>query len=584
MCTEFAMTRLRTWLVLFTLAGGAIACSAAPTAPMLTPTPAPTLIPPATLKILRVGLTRYPDVLDPQRAPLGSEAHVLRLVYEGLTTFDAHGNIGAGSADKWTLTPDGLQLTFHLRDGLRRADGRAITARDFEAALKRALDPRLTHRTDSTLLYDIKGAEQVDQLDPLKTKPEDIEKALNNLGIRAADPQNLVITFKQPVGYWHTVAATLAFFPTDQQAAARDPDNWWSQPSAHTGNGAFRFHTIEPNKRIVLTPNPNYWRGKPTLDRLELIYFPGGKGLLEAYQNGKIDIAANLSADDLTVINADATLARELVRAPLAIVYAIAFNRTRKPFDDKNVRVAFAQAFDRASWVRQVFRGLGVPYTRWLPPGVPGAQADKPGVAAYDPRAAVLTLVNHGYAAKDSTAENPKVDCAKLGEIKLAYLTSPTNQLRYEFLAANFTRVFNCPITLEPTNQLNKSAAPISPQGFIYTYPHPREGLSFWKCGSPFAAPFGYCNKELDALLTRADQEREPQKSLALYQQAEALVLNDVPAAFAHHAENLALIQSYVLGVREHLSAFDTEWVGEGGPVWTYAVDLTRVPAHYPRQ
>lgn len=561
-----------------------MACSAPAPAlvqPASPPPPTSTPVPPPTAKVLRIGLARYPDVLDPQRAPLGSEAHVLRLVYEGLTTLDARGNVASGAAERWTLSPDGLQMTFYLRDDVKRADGTPITARDFVFALKRALDPRLENRTNPILLYDIKGAAHVDQLDPL-TRPEEVSKALNNVGIRATDDRTLVVTFQKPTGNWQSIASTLALFPTDAQSVERDPDNWWAHPEGHNGNGAFRVQSIEPYKRIVLVPNANYWRGKPALDRLELIYFSGGNGLLEAYRRGEIDLAANLTADEANAL--DATWQREVVRAPLPIVYLIVFNRTHKPFDDRNVRLALAYAFDREGWVRTMFQGVGKAYTRWLPPGIPGAQADSPGVPSFDPQAAVRTLVNNGYAAKDSTAENPKVDCAKLGTIKLTYLDSPVNAVRYTFLATNFTRVLGCPIALEPVNQL-PARVPIAVHAYRHAYPHPRNWLSpLWTCNSKFAASFGYCNKDLDALLARADQERDAQKALALYQSAEALLLKDVPAAFANYLEGVSLIKPYVLGVREHTSAFDTEWAGEWGPVWLYNVDLTRVPASYPRK
>ena len=305
---------------LFVCALLAAACSsnAAPASPLasVSPTsapPTPTSAP--TARVLRVGLTSYPDVLDPQRAPLGTEAHLLKLVYEGLTTIDEKGNVSGGGADKWTSSPDGLQMTFHIREGLKRADGTAITARDYEYALKRALDPRITNKSNTFLLYDIKGAEEVDKLDPAKTKPEDIDKALNNLGIKVTDNQNLVLTFKKPNGYWQAVAATLAAFPSDKKSVDRDPDNWWFSPDAHNGTGAFVVKSIEQNKRIILAPNPNYWRGKPKLDRLELVYFPWRQRACSTRtKKGDIDLATNLSADDLNVINADATLKSELVR------------------------------------------------------------------------------------------------------------------------------------------------------------------------------------------------------------------------------------------------------------------------------
>lgn len=556
------------------------ACNASsPIQPASPPPPTSTPIPPPTVKVLRIGLARYPDVLDPQRAPLGSEAHVLRLVYEGLTTIDARGNVTSGAAERWTLSSNGLQMTFHLRDDVKRADGTSITARDFVFALRRALDPRIENRTNPLALYDIKGAAQVDQLSPL-TRSDEVDKALNNVGVRAVDDRTLVVTFQKPIGYWHYVAATMALSPTDAKSVERDPDHWWAHPELHNGNGAFRIQSIEPLKCIVLVPNVNYWRGKPTLERIEFVYFSGGKGLREAYARGDIDLAAMLTADDVNAL--DATLTRELVRAPAPMVYAIVFNRAHKPFDNKNVRLAFAQAFDREGWVREVFAGVGKPYTRWIPPGIAGAQTDKPGIPAFDPQAAVRTLVNSGYTAKDSTTENPKVDCAKLGTIKLTYLDAPVNRARYEFLAANFTRVFGCPIVAEAVTQSSKT--PLTVQVYRHEYPHPRNWLSVWTCNSAFATSFGYCNKELDALVARADQERDAQKALALYQQAEEMLLNDVPAVFAHYVENFSLIRPYVLQLREHVSALDTEWSGEWGPVWLYDVDLTRVPASYPRK
>jgi oligopeptide transport system substrate-binding protein len=572
------------WLGCLSFALLLTACGAPAPVPSVPPAPLrvfPTPIPTPAARVLRIGLTRYPDVLDPQRAPLGSEAHVLRLLYEGLTTLDARGNVLGGAAERWVLSADGLQMTFYLRADLQRSDGTPVTAREIVSALQRALDPRLEPRTNPVLLYDITGAAYVDRLNPL-ARPEEVNKALNNLGVRAVDDRTLVVTFQKPIGYWHYVAATMALFPTDSTSIARDPDYWWARPEGHKGTGAFRLHSIVLHQRIVLVPNANYWRGPPKLDRLELVYFPGGAGLLEAYRRGEIDVASGLSANDVHAL--DASL-QDLVRTPMPLVYALVFQRAQKPFDNKNVRLAFAQAFDREGWVREVFQGMGKAYTRWIPPGVPGAQPDVPGVPAFDPHAAVRTLVNSGYAARDSTAENPRVDCAKLGEIKLTYLDAPVPQTQYQFLAANFTRVFGCPITLEPVTQVTtKIRTPLAVHAYRHTYPHPRDWLALWTCTSAFATSFGYCNKEFDALLARADQERDESRALALYQQAETRLLQDVPAVFTHYGEMVSLIKPYVRGVGEHASALDTEWAGEWGAVWLYNVDLTRVPPSYPRQ
>jgi oligopeptide transport system substrate-binding protein len=235
-----------------------------------------------------------------------------------------------------------------------------------------------------------------------------------------------------------------------------------------------------------------------------------------------------------------------------------------------------------------VSKGVGKPYTRWIPPGVPGAQADKVGVPNTDAKAAVATLLANGYA----TADGKKVDCAKLGPVKLTYAATPLNHARFAFIAQNFVNVFGCAITLDPVDATVMTALTkdvktnpqISRQGWIEDYPHPQNWLSvYWVCNA-FSKRYGYCNPNFDKLTQQADQQLDFQKSLQLYQQAEDLLMSDVPAAFSNYTENLYLVKPWVIGPKDHTGSSDAEWAGEWGPVWLYDIDLTKVPATYPKQ
>lgn len=554
---------------------------ASPTAP-----PTPSVVRPAPTRVLKIGFAGFPDVLDPQKASSDLETEILRLVYQGLVSVDEKGNLQPAAADRWDLSKDGTQMTFHIRDGLQRANGTALTAADYEFALKRALDPRITDKPNTFLLHDIKGAQELDALDPAAVKPEDVEKALSGLGIKATSADTLSITFKKPVGYWTFVASTWLTFPSEKKQVDLDPDGWWSRSDGHNGNGPFAIRTIVQGKQIVLVPNRTFWRGRPKLDRIELLFYPSSSTVLQAYQKGEIDLDASVTPDALPTLSSDPLLSNELLRYPAAVTYAIGFNIARKPFDDRNVRLAFSQALDREGWVRQVLNGVGKPFTRWIPPGVLGAQA-KPGVPDYDPKAAVSTLVNNGYAAKESTADSPKVDCAKLGDIKLTYAASPLNQTRYQFLESDFTRVFSCPIKSEPVQATDwslfkdpKTRPLIFFQGYLQDYAHPQDWLSlYWTCNSPFAERSGYCNKNLDALLAKADQEPDLSQAVRTYQDAEDLLMKDVPAAFSSYSENTFLVKRYVIGPKDHVGSGDAAWPGEWGPVWDYDIDVEHVPA-----
>lgn len=559
--------------------------------PTSEPTLVPTLVPPDTPRILRIGKLSYPDLIDPQKSSFTSEIDVLKLAYEGLVNLDNEGNIIPGAADAWQI--NGSTMTFHIRDGLERSDGRSLACADFEYALRRQVDPFTPDKQYTSILYDIKGARELDDY-AYSTETSQLSRArvnelYENYGVRCLDDRTLQVAFNTPIGFWGYIASTWVTFPTDERSVQRDFGNWSTLPSGHIANGPFRITEINQGQNIVFEANPIYWRGKPNLDRIEFIYNNDAAVLLEAYKNGELDIIA-VSPDQIDEVNTTPDLSRALVRYPLAVTFAIAFNQTRSPFDDKNVRLAFSQALDREGYVQQVLNGIGVPYTRWIPPGVPGAQANREGVPGTDAAAALRTLVENGYAAADSTAENPKVDCARLGEIKLTHSDTPLNRARSQFLAENFERVFGCAFPLDPVEPTSyagllrsiDTVPQITRIGWIQDYPHPQNWLStYWTCNGFGSSRTGYCNSEFDLKLEQANSEPNVTRALGLYQEAEDMLMADVPAAFQNLTESLFLVQPWVIGPDQYTSSGDLEWPGTWGPIWEYDIDLSQVPVSY---
>jgi len=462
-----------------------------------------------------------------------------------------------------------------------------MNASDFEYSLKREVDPNVLGKQYTGIVTDIKGANELIDLEGKKPAAADVQKLYAAYGVKADDSKReLTVSFNGPVVFWQYIAFTWVTYSPSQKKVDADPDNWWTKADGHACYGPYTIKSIDTGKKIVYQANPNFWRGKPKIDRIEATYVNDEIQRFTAYKNGEVDLTA-VAPSFLDQVNSDATLKAQLVRYPSANTNGIAFNLAVKPFSDVWVRTAFSQAFDREGWVRDVLKGIGKPYTRWIPPGVPGAQPDKPGVPAYDAKAAVKTLVDHGYGKADGT-----VDCAKLGELKISYASTPQNQARYQFLANNFQTVFNCPIKLDPVDPTvltalskdPKTYPQISRQGWIQDYPHPQNWLSvYWNC-TAFAKRYSYCNKDLDALMAKADATTNFDESIKLYQQAEDLMLKDVPFAFSNYAEILYIIKPYVSGPKENPSSSDLEWAGEWGPVWSYDVDLTKVPTNYPKQ
>ena len=82
-----------------------------------------------------------PDTLDPQKARTEASFNILRDVFEGLTAVGPDGGSVPAAASSWDVSPDGLEYTFHLRDGLRWSNGDPLVAADYVAGIRRLVDP-----------------------------------------------------------------------------------------------------------------------------------------------------------------------------------------------------------------------------------------------------------------------------------------------------------------------------------------------------------------------------------------------------------------------------------------------------------
>lgn len=534
-------------------------------------------------KVLRIHIGTRPDLLDPQKASTSAEIAILQLAYEGLTRLDEKGKPVPAAAQSWVFSDNGKTLTFHLRNDLIRTDGAPLHAQDFEYAFKRALDPR-TIAPDESFLDDVKGAVAAYSMER-NSKPDDIQKALDNVGIVSADDLTLVFSFNQPAGYFPTVASTWVGFPVERAKIESDPDTWWIKPENHNGNGPFKIVEIQ-DQVLKLARNPYYQAGGPRIERIEIYSNPDSEpfNVVEGYRKGNYDIA-RLSTDDLGQALKDSGLSKEIVRIPAARVTYLGFNFKKPPFSDKAARVAFSQALDREAFVRDVLKGIGKPTASWIPPGIPGYDSSIP-LPTFDSKAALATLASSVYG----TPDKKRVDCTKLGTVKLSYSDTARNQSVFQFIVGSVARTFGCPILLDPVEPkdypfvLRDTRNP--PQVFLITweqeYAHPQNWLFLHACNGAFAARIGYCNKEFDAAFIAANQEQDWDRAMEKYRAAQRIFVNDTAGAFLWNSESAFLVKPYLRGLKEHASTSDTEWLGQFGPIVTFDIDLGNVGSNYP--
>ncbi len=538
------------------------------------------------LKVLRVNLGAYHDNLDPQKAAFVNEIAVLQLAYEGLTRFDPNGNVIPAQAERWTVAPDGKTITFTLRADLKRADGSAITATDFVTSFKRLVDPHVAGEYN-TLLDDVVGASEARTSDP-RAIQADFAKTMNAVGVKASGDLTLTVSLKQPAGYWPAIAATWAGLPADSRSVDRDPQYWWTKAENHNGNGPFTIVQIDEGSLIALAANPNYWGGRPKLDRIEFYYLTNPGAALRAYQAGELDIMP-LSSQDLSTGTTDAALSKDLLTGPVGWTSFLAMNTKRSPFDEKAVRTAFSKALDRDAFTQSLLAGQGRPYLSFMPPGIPGydPSALQEG---YDPKAAVQRLVDAGYgASRANKSDPPKIDCKVLGEIKLTFPDTARNRARYQFLSNNLSQVIGCPFPLDPVDPSTFAAMTRKPeiapqlllQSWVQDYAHPQDWLSAFTCGGLLSGGTGYCNQDFDKAVAAGNAEADATKALEKYKAAQKLMLQDYPGAMLYYNVITYLVKPYVLNLRASFGASDTAWPGQFGAPAAYDIDLALAGTAY---
>jgi ABC-type oligopeptide transport system substrate-binding subunit len=454
---------------------------------------------------------------DPAQAGDAGSASVLAQVYEGLTTFDPNSNVQPALAESWQASDDGRQLTFQLRSGLRYSDGTEITAQDVVDSWFRLIDPARPGPLAS-LVADISGAG--DYMAGTVGREQ--------VGIRA-DGSRVIVDLRRPATYFLAVTASpsLAVVPPSvaEQIQSAPPT---------VVSGAY-VPTVASEGVITLTGNSNYWAGLPQLSLIELVTDFGGSGGVDLFSSGQLDYTS-IGAADASWIVYDADLGPQLRRTESFSVSYYGFNTSAAPFDDPDVRLAFAQAVD---WDRLTALAESQSATSLVPPGVPGRDAEdhRP---PYDPEAARVLLAGAGFEGGEGF---PAVTIATYG---IGY-----EQVAAEQLEENLGVEVNVEgYDFEPyIGFLDDAGAPqIWTLSWSADYPHAHDFLGLLLETGSRSNGGGWSNVEYDALIEQAAATTDPVEQALIYTQAQEVLEREAPIIPIEYGESWALSRQGLLG------------------------------------
>jgi len=327
---------------------------------------------------------------------------VLRRIYLRLAVPSNDGSSGPHSfepqlAESWTVSEDGLSLTFRLREA-RWSDGTAITTADV----------RFTWQAQTSEDVAWIGAAN-------KQHIEDVE---------TIDERTVVFHFDRP--YTHQLADAVEGGILPQHVFGRVPfEDWrthdWSATSV--ASGPFKLERHQAGQEIVLARNERYYRdGHPRIDRVVIRIVPDTANLLTQMLSGEIDYLEGLAPRDAERLRPNGSL--KLIGFDYPKYDFIGWNGARAPFDDVELRRALTLAIDREALVEDLLYGYGrvsrgpVVSSSW---GADSTLTPWP----HDPDRARRILAERGFASRtnDGTLSDGKT-------LEFDLITNAGNKLR----------------------------------------------------------------------------------------------------------------------------------------------------------
>ena len=324
--------------------------------------PAALCLTPLAAKTLVYCSEGSPENFYPGVNTTGTSFDVSEQIYDNLVGFERGGtSVVPALAEKWSISKDGLEYTFNLRKGVKWQSNKNFKpSRDFNAddvlfmierqwkeshPFFKVTSPNHSYFGDMGMPKLLKSVDRVDDytVKIVLNRPE--APFLSDLAMQWAGVQSKEYA--------------------DAMLKAGTPEKIDQEP---VGTGPFSLVQYQKDAIIRFKANPDYWAGKAAIDDLIFSITPDSAVRWAKLQKGECHVMPYPNPADLDAMRKDSNV-QVLEQAGLNVGY-LAYNTTKKPFDDVRVRKAINMAMDKNAIVSAVYMSTGVPAINPIPPSM----------------------------------------------------------------------------------------------------------------------------------------------------------------------------------------------------------------------
>jgi oligopeptide transport system substrate-binding protein len=498
---------------------------------------------------MQIGEPENPLVPGNTNESEGSQ--VIKSLWTGLVRYAEDGEVAYTGVAESIESDDNQTWTVTLKDGWTFHDGTPVTSQSFiDAWNYTSYSPNA--QGNSYFFSNIEGYDQLQAPTNDAGEPTGDPAATEMSGLKAVDDLTFTVALVEPFTQFPVTVGYNAFFPL-AESFFEDPEAVSGADYTPIGNGPFKADgPLEPGVGMTLSRYEDYAGEDPAkADTLEYKIYADINTAYTDVQGGNLDVLPDMPPDAITT--APDEFGDRFIERPSSSFTYIAFPLYDPRYEDERVRHAFSMAIDREAIAENIFNGTVTAATDAISPVVDGYREGACQYCTYDPEAAKALLDE-----TDFDTSEPIELWFNAGAGNDDWVEAVGNQLRDAFgvdytLRGDLDFAEYLPLLDE------KGATGPFRLGWVMDYPSPQNYLEPLHSTSALP-PNGsnsafYSNPEFDDLVDQANSAPTNEEAIALYQQADDLLLEDMPITPVYfgveqavHSENVSNVLIDVFG------------------------------------
>jgi len=451
-------------------------------------------------------------------------------LFSPLVNLDVNLRPSPGLAEKWEISPDGKQYTFHLAPKATFSNGKPVLASDVLYTLKKIIDP------DSEAAQVAPGFQTTD---------------LANT--KVIDPHTIVIAFKEPDASQMIHFNDLLTVPEEIYSKGNFKNDYINTA---VGSGPYRLVRRVPGKEVLLERREDYWGQKPYLKNVLFKVVIDAQTAWNALKHGDIDETA-IGSDVWLMESKRADLQRTIdFRRFYTLNYNyIAWNERDPILADKRVRRALGMCLDVGSIINNLYHGTARAVSGPFTPDQFGFNPNVP-VLPFDPVQAKRLLNDAGWF--DSNGDGILDKGGKPLKLELSIFAGsvaalPVAQLLQEELKKVGVELNIAPI--DPALAIQRIIGGNYQAAYLAwdLDPDPNPFPQFHSSQIPPAGQnfVYYINPAADKLIAAAGRELDFNKRVKLFQELHAMLAEDQPYTWVNQVSVKWALNKRVKNVKE---------------------------------